>query len=296
MELTWLTKLRIIAVIITGVVIIGILAWPLVSPHDPFGAVRFSNLSFLRAVILVFLAFGVGFIAYFISWPYGREIGTLAVPSGLAVWAGRSGDMAELILFNPTLPQRQALFASLKWEPFFWLLIILAGFVGVLFGQKICSKFQKDETPLKFNPKPKECLNAGVALFGSAFIAYLFIKILAQNFKTSDNAIVTQPVIGQIIFAVFISFGFSAFIIRKFLGTGLFWPVTSSVLITFFALNTYAKQDKLLTFEQNWPAIFFPTSVVSILPIQMVVFGTLGAIAGYWLAISSSHHVKHEAK
>jgi hypothetical protein len=204
--------------------------------------------------------------------------------------------LAELIQLNPTLLQRQTLFASLEWEPFFWLLIVIAGFAGVLFGQKIWPISRKNETSLKFNLVPKEYINAVVAIFGSAAIAYLCITVLAQDFKMSDNAAMAQPAVGQIIFAVLVSFGFSAFIINKLLITNIVWPIISSAFVTLFAMNTYVKHDRLQVFVQNFPATFFPNSVISILPIQMVVFGTLGSIAGYWLAVQSSSCEKPESK
>jgi hypothetical protein len=295
-ELSWLIKLRIAAVVATGVVLIGILAWPLAAPHDPLGVVRFSNLSYLGAIYLVLIAFLVGFFSYFISWPYGREIGILAVPSGLAIWASRSGSLAELIQLSPTLSQRQALFASLKWEPFFWLLIIAAGLAGVIFGQKMWPRSYKAETSAKSNPQPAKYLNAVVALIGSAFIAYLCIKILAQDFTMSNNTLVAQPAVGQIIFAVLVSFGLAAFVVNKFLKTSYIWPTIASILVTAFAITTYAKQDVLQNFMESWPATFFSSSVVCVLPLQMVVFGSLGSIAGYWIAIRYTYHGKHEQK
>ncbi len=296
MELSWLMKLRIAAVISTGVILIGILAWPLAAPHDPLGVVRFSNLSYSGAAFLVLLAFWIGFIAYFVSWPYGREMGILSVPSGLAVWAGRSGSVAKLMQLNSTLSQRQALFASFKWEPFFWLLIIAAGFAGVFLGQKIRSKPHKIETHIKPNPKPTKYYNAIAALIGSALIAHLCIIILAQDFRTSNNTVVAQPAIGQIIFAVLISFGLAAFTVSKLLNTNFIWPIIASAFVTIFAVTTYAKQNVLQSFLENWPATFFSSSVISILPLQMVAFGTLGSITGYWLAIGHAHHLKHETK
>jgi hypothetical protein len=295
-ELSWLMKLRIAAVIATGVILIGILAWPLAAPHDPLGAVRFSNLSYSGTASLVLLAFWAGFIAYFISWPYGREMGVLSVPSGLAVWAGRTGNVAELMQLNSTLSQRQALFASFKWEPFFWLLIIAAGFAGVFLGQKIWPNPHKIATHIKNNPKPTKYYNAIAALIGSALIAHLCIIILAQDFRTSNNTIVAQPAIGQIIFAVLVSFGLASFIVSKLLNTNFIWPIIASAFVTIFAATTYAKQNVLQTLLENWPATFFSSPVVSILPLQMVAFGTLGSITGYWLAIRHAHHQKHERK
>jgi hypothetical protein len=80
-------KLRIAAAAAVGVVVIGVLAWPLAEPAEPFEAVRMSNLGAGGAAILLALAFAVGLVGYFISWPHGREIGILAVPAGLAIWA-----------------------------------------------------------------------------------------------------------------------------------------------------------------------------------------------------------------
>jgi len=57
-ELTWINKLRIAAVTALGVIVIGILAWPLVVPVDPllpFGVdIAFGD---SRSAVL---AFGVG--------------------------------------------------------------------------------------------------------------------------------------------------------------------------------------------------------------------------------------------
>ena len=75
MELSWLMKLRIIAAVAVGAVLIGFLAWPLAQPPEPFDVVSIPG--FAGSVALAGLAFLVGLIAYFLSWPYGREIGIL---------------------------------------------------------------------------------------------------------------------------------------------------------------------------------------------------------------------------
>ncbi len=292
MELSWPINLRIAAVVITGVVLIGILAWPVAAPYDPLGAVRFNSLSHSGAIILVLLAFCTGFIAYFVSWPHGREIGVLAVPSGLAIWAGRSGSMAELMQLSSNVPQRQALFASLKWESFFWLIIIAAGFAGVLLGQKIRSKSGSDDSQGKSGIK-STYLNPAAAIIGSAVIAYFCMKILAQDFTTSDNTVVAQPALSQIVFAVLASFIIASFVVNKFFKTGRIWPIIASALVTTYAVTAYAKQNVLQSFLANWPATFFPNSIVSILPVQMVSFGTLGSIVGCWLAIRYTHNRQH---
>lgn len=96
MELTWINKLRIAAVAALGIVVIGLLAWPLAAPADPLSPVRAWSISPFGTMTLLILAFGLGFAGYFVAWPHGREIGILAVPFGLMVWAGRSGPMRVL--------------------------------------------------------------------------------------------------------------------------------------------------------------------------------------------------------
>lgn len=298
MELSWLTKFRIAVVVVFGAVLIGLLAWPLAAPPDPIGPMRFTDVSLGAAITLVLLAFFVGFVAYFLSWPYGREIGILAVPAGLGVWAIRAGSMAQLMQINPTLRQRQVLFAALRWEPIFWLLVVAAGFAGVLLAQKTRPAGRPTEIGQEPNPKSDKHLNAVitvlVALVASVLIAQFCIIILAQSVQLSMA--VAQPAVGQIVLAVSVSFGLAAFAVKKFVGLSYIWPAIASALITVLSINTYTRQEVFQQFAQSRPATFFPNAVVSILPVQMVVFGTLGSIAGYWLAIRHSYRRKASAK
>ena len=50
MELSWPMKLRIAAAAGVGVVLIGIVGWPLAVPTDPFGAVLAGNVGFSGAI------------------------------------------------------------------------------------------------------------------------------------------------------------------------------------------------------------------------------------------------------
>ena len=291
MELSWPMKLRIAAAAAIGVLLIGILAWPYA---EPFGAVKAMGSN--GAVVLVVLAFVAGFIGYFVSWPYGREIGILAAPSGLAIWAVRSGSMAGLIQLNPTAAQRQALVASLKWEPFFWLMVVAAGFAGVLIAQKL-SPNKNIAAQEKSKADPGEYLNIIIALVCSGFIAQFCIRIVAQDVRVSDNtlgSVVGQPAVGQVVFAVLVSFGVAAFVAKKFLNVSYIWPSISSAFVTAFIATIYGREVSYLV--QSWPPAFFSNSVISVLPVQMVVFGTLGSVAGYWMAIRYEYWRKHEFK
>jgi hypothetical protein len=291
MELSWPMKLRIAAAAAVGVLLIGILAWPYA---EPFGAVKAMGSN--GAIVLVVLAFVAGFIGYFVSWPYGRQIGIFAAPSGLAIWAVRSGSMAGLIQLNPTTAQRQALVASLKWEPFFWLIVVAAGFAGVLIAQKL-SPNKNLAAQEKSKSRPGEYLNIIIALVCSGFIAQFCIRIVAQDVRVSDNnlgMVVGQPAVGQIVFGVLVSFGAAAFIVKKFLNVSYIWPSVASAFVTAFIATIYGREVPYLV--QNWPPAFFSNSVISVLPVQMVAFGTLGSVAGYWMAIRYEYWRKHEIK
>jgi hypothetical protein len=309
-DLSWATKLKLAAVLLLGIILIGLLAQVpalqssslLGTSVEPLGVT--SVPAFGGAIILVGLAVLAGFIGYFLAWPYGREIGILAVPSGLAIWAVCCGNMAELMRLNQTLAQRQALFAALKWEPIFWLAIVAAGFGGVLVGQRITAKPEPEESREKSNSKEgpplgrtqNTYLNAVIAVFGSVLIAQFCIGIFAQDVRLPDSrlgSVVAQPAAGQIVFAVLVSFGIAAFLVKKFLNASYIWPTVASAFVTGFAVIIYIKQDVLQYLLERYPPVFFASAVTSILPVQMVAFGALGSIAGYWLAVCVNFRRKH---
>jgi zinc transporter ZupT len=284
MELTWPMKLRIAAAAAVGVLLIGILGWPMA---EPFG--RVAAMGSRDAIILLALAFVAGFIGYFVSWPYGREIGILAAPSGLAIWAARSGKMAGLIQLNPTVAERQALASSFRWEPFFWLAIVAAGFLGVLLARTL-SPNKNRATQEESKPGPDKYAKTVIALVLSIVIAQFCIGIIAQDVKL--DSVIGQPALAQVIFAVLVSFGAAAFVAKKFFNVSYIWPSISSAFVTAVMTSIYAKDIPYLA--QTWPPVFFPNSVISVLPVQMVAFGTLGSVAGYWMAIRFDYWRKHE--
>jgi hypothetical protein len=292
MELSWFMKLRIAAVAAVGVVLVGILAELMAVSSGPNGDISLGG-----AAVLVILAFLSGLIGYFVSWPYGPQIGILAAPFGLTVWAIRADSMATLMQFRPTVDQRQELFAQVRWEPIFWLVVVAAGFAGVLLARKIRPCMGYKHTQKKSDPKLTDYVNWIIALIGSAFIAHFCIRIFAQDIEVMDGrfgSVVSQPAVGQIAFAVLVSFGLAAFVVKKFLDADYFWPILASFLVSAFAVSMYARQDILQYFVQTWPAAFFSNSVVCVLPVQMVAFGTLGSVAGYWMAIRYDYWRKHE--
>lgn len=297
MELSWSIKLRIVTVMATGAVLIGILAWPLAAPVEPLTPVslRTTTISLTDAFVLGALAVLVGLLAYFLSWPYGREVGILAVPSGLAVWALWSGTIAGLM--RGTAPDdRQELLATLKWEPLFWLAIVAAGFVGVMLGQRIRSKNKRTGTDHRRDSKLNYCLSAAIAVVASVLIAQLSIRVFAQNVTVFDprlGSAVSQPTVRQIAFAVFVSFALAAFVVKVFVNADYIWPIVASAFVIAFVIMVYVKQDVLQHMLQAWPAAFFSNTVISVSPLQMVAFGTLGSITGFWLGIRYNYWRKY---
>ena len=282
-----------------GVILIGILAWPLAAPDDPLGPVRAGNLSPAGTITLALLALAANFIAYFICWPYGREIGVLATPTGLAVWATRSGSMAQLMQQNPVFSHRQAIFATLSWEPIFWLAIVATGFAGVILGQKLLPTQNLSESVRERKSNPSNYLNLLIGLAGSGLIALFCITMLAQDVGMADNTVgmvLGQPARGQIIFAVLVSLGIAAFVVKRYLNVSYIWPIIAGCLITPFAISIYARATDLQHLAQRWPPVFFSNAAISILPVQMVAFGALGSIAGYWLAVRYNYRREHKTE
>ncbi|UCF17166.1 MAG: hypothetical protein JSW59_06840 [Phycisphaerales bacterium] len=290
---------RIAAAAAVGVLIIGVLAWPLAAPGSPFEAVRAGSMGYTGAVALVFAAFLTGLIGYFVSWPYGQEIGILAVPSGLAVWAVRSGSMGGLMQMNLAVTQRQALYATMRWEPVFWLVIVAAGFSGVLLGRRIRPAPGSAEGPAKRESGLTVQLRAIIGLIASVVIAQSCVRIFTRNvelYNSELGSVVSQPAIGQIVFGVVLSFGVAAFVAKTLLGVGYIWSILASGLITPVAAAVHAKESVLQVLSAQLPAICFPDTVLSILPLQMVAFGTLGSVGGYWMGVKYVYWRKHDSE
>lgn len=288
MELSFVMKLRIASALAIGAAVLGIFGWPLAN-CPPLGVVSLATgqISLVLAAILIIVAFLTGLAAYFICSPFGSEIGVIAVPAGLAVWSIRSANMSALIRQNSTLAQRQEIFTTLSFEPLFWLAVVAAGFAGVFIGGKI-----RQKNHIKRNKKTSAekniYLNAIIAVIASAVIAQLCIGILAQDIKTIDSqigVILTQPAVGQIALAVMVAFGLAGFVAKKFLKISYLWPTIATTALTAVAISTHLKEDILQRLIEHYPPQFFSSAVLSILPIQMVAFGSLGAIIGYWLAV-----------
>jgi len=297
MELSWINKLRIALVAGVGILVIGVLIWPVAAPEDPLAPVRASNVGVAGTFLLLVSALGAGFAGYFVAWPHGREIGILAVPFGLAIWSGRSGPMRTLTQALEEPFEREALLGSLSVEAPYWLLIVAAGFVGVLLAQHLRPGSRTPSTiaEMKSHLKPTMYANAAGALLLAALVAHFFIGVFTRDITGSDNQAAAHPAIGQIVFGVIGAFAVAAFAVKKFLDLGYLWPAIASILIIPFAKAIYYKSDTIARFAETEPATFYPRPIFAILPVQLVAFGALGSVLGYWMAVRYDYWRKHES-
>ena len=300
MELTWVLRIRLAAAAVLGIVIIGFLAWPLVEPPDPFGAVSLTAGQFTIEAFLTLIGLGLvcGVLGFFASWPHGKEIGIFAVPFGLAVWAIRTGSVSNLVQSNPGLEQRLKIYSILKWEPLMWLAMVLLGFAGVYICQMI---FNPPKRPLPHITKAAQKLNIYLRTVIGLAVSIVFgkfcVSVFTQDVSFPNRYLgnfVGQPVIGQIVFGVFIAFLIVAFLLKKFLDVGYIWPIVATAFVTHFAVYTSLSTNVLESLVESYPANVFSDAALAVLPVQMVAFGTIGAITGYWAALRYMYWREHE--
>lgn len=296
MELSWVNKLRIALVAALGFAVIGLFAWPIAAPADPLAPVRAAGAGLSGTVVLLAFAFGLGFIGYFVTWPHGREIGILTVPFGLVVWAVRSGPMRVLTQANPLPAEREALLQSLRFEPVYWLLLVAAGFAGVMAAQHLrpVSGDRPTMAKIKSHFKRDTVLTVLMALMVVVLIAQFLLGAFAQDLSMFLKTSAAQPAKGQIVFAGIAAFVAAAFVAKKFFGLSYIWPTIGSVLVIPFAQVAYGRGDTIEVFAKTLPATSFPHAVLAILPVQLVALGAIGSVIGYWLAVQYDYWRTHE--
>ncbi len=278
---SWLIRIRIVIAMFIGIVVIGIFTWPLVQPADPFGFIGIPKL--VNALIIIALAVVTALVSFFILWPNGKQIAVIVVPVGVCVWSIRCASIADTIRQTTDIDKRLGIYQSMLPQPFFWLLVIAAGILPVylahcLVGPKV--HIHEQETLEKAKNK---IANNVTALLGSALIGFFLVSLLAQGLKIPGTKFIAQPAVAQIAFAVFVAFAVAAFIVKHFINAHYFWPVAATSFVASFGLFFFTKRPVLERISIDFPANIFSHPTAAILPIQMVSFGTLGAIAGFWM-------------
>jgi len=291
MELSWLMRIRIAASLAIGIILLGLLPWNLVKPPaEGVFALLSGSISADDLLICAGLAFIAGFLSSAICAPYGTQIGIIAAPAGIAVWGLRSAPLSKIFQMAPVVQDRMKAYSSLKFEGFLWLGIAVCGFLGALSADKIFRR--KAVEPLdKIKPvfRLPEFLEIAISVIGTVFVANFLVNILAADVSYSDQElahVTSQPANLQVVFAIFVAFGACGFFAKIFLASRAFWPAIASVPLIYYSAITYGKSDILTHISSSWPANFFIRPITAVLPIQMVAFGCLGAVWGYWQAVS----------
>lgn len=288
LDLTFLMKLRIAAVSLVGIVLLGIVGWLFVKPDDILGIVtiKTSSINISDAIVLAALAFGAGFLAYFVAWPYGRQVGVLAVPVGLAWIAIRSGDFGGYAQMNPDIDTRLAMLASFKFEPFFWLLLAGAGYAGVLAGQsfkKATPKVNIESEPPKFN-----FLNFIITVAIAGAIARIAISLFVQDVRVADTNLgnlIGQPAKAQICLGLVAAFGIVGFFVRLLFKTDYIMCSLAGAFLPAAIIGFKIHPEQVKSLAENYPPVFYTDVIGAILPIQIIAFGCIGCYIGYWGAI-----------
>jgi hypothetical protein len=285
-----ITRIRTIATLLIGVILVGWLGWPLVKPADPLGAISMVDGRITIATILTLcgLAFAASLFSYLISWPNGTLTAPLTAPAGMAVWVFASGDMRTLLLYNSTLAQRQHVYSALGWEGLLWLLPVIAGLLGVLCGWVIQNRSKLSGISMTSLTADVNPFWIAVSIAGTIIITKLLIAILAQDVTQADaklGYVIGQPGKGQIAFAVFVSFLAAALAAKYFGKTSYIIPTLCVAAVIYLAMHYAADPAVLENMTRNWSVAYFAKAVCAILPLQMVTFGALGAFTGYQSAI-----------
>ena len=294
----WLLRLRILAALTAGALIVAAIGYPLVQPEDPLGAISLfaGEISVVSGAILIGLGFAAGIVGTLVCQPLGGALGPFAAPAGVATLAMTSGGLRQLLLTHHTLDQRNALYGFLRWELLFWLAVCAAGYLGSYLTAKLISgKTDAEKTP-KIEKKANYWTNCGIAAVIAAAIVYFTIGIFAQDIRQIDENlgfVVGHPGSRQIAFGVFVAVGIAGFAAKHLLDTHFIPVVVGAGMIYIGMFSKFIGSDTLAYMVKTWPIDFFPNSIYAILPVQFAPFAILGAMTGYWISIYLKYHAEH---
>ncbi|MHC4257515.1 MAG: hypothetical protein ACYSUH_03865 [Planctomycetota bacterium] len=99
----WLLRVRILAALAAGALIVAAAGYTRVRPDCPLDAISLftGEISVISSVILIGLGFAAGIIGTLVTYPLGRGLGPFAAPAGVATLAMTSG---YIILWTSEMP------------------------------------------------------------------------------------------------------------------------------------------------------------------------------------------------
>lgn len=292
-NIQWLMRVRILAALGTGALIVGAAGYYFLRPEDPLGAISLftGEISMVDGVFMIVLGFLAGAAATVVCYPLGTVLAPFAAPAGLGVLALFSGGIKQLLLTNDSFEQRNALYNCLRMETLLWLGVCAAGYVAALLTSRVIGKKTIVMHPEAVPQKPNEqWLNALIAAAVTAGILYFTIGIFVRDIRQIDEKlgfVIGTPGNGQIAFGVFVSAGLAAFFVKRFLRAHFIAVIVGALALYIGMFTKFIGSETLNHMVQTWPVDFFPHAIDAITPLQFVPFTILGAMTGYWIAIRS---------
>ncbi|PKL44479.1 MAG: hypothetical protein CVV39_08345 [Planctomycetes bacterium HGW-Planctomycetes-1] len=293
-------RLRIAVALAVGIAVLGVLPGGFLDPPtDGVFAIFAGNISVGDVLICAGISFAAGFLASALCTPFGGQIGILAAPAGMAVWALKSDALSTVFQRAPAAADRLNVYASLRFEAFIWLAVAGCCFAGALiadkiFGGKSLNRVDKFEADFKL---PSFAAIA-IVIIATVIIGNVLVNVLAGDVSYPDTKlgkVTGQPANLQLAFAVTIAFMACGFCAKLFLGVSFVWPAAASAFLSSYSIIAYGKEPIMEHLAGAWPAVFFARPVLAVLPVYMVAFGCLGAIWGYWLAVDYHLWRKYES-
>lgn len=287
-ELEWKLSLRLVLALTIGSVIVGMLPWEFVSPEDPVNPVSLltADINALTLIVLVLLSLAAVALTFFSCSPYSFEFASVTIPAGLAIWALKSGQMANLLQNFSELEQRTGIYSSLRWEVLFWAALIMLGILAAAGLKKVTSKGTAGGR--KWNFSTSYITNTVLGVVFGVIITEFALRIFARDVSYSDGqigSVLAQPAGVQIAFAVLLSFGIAGFLVKTFLEVNYLWLLVSAAALLFLGYTNYINGEEITYITKSWSAVFFPSAVNAVTPLEIMSFSALGSAAGYWLSV-----------
>ncbi len=293
----WLMRIRILAALGVGALLVGAGGYGLLHPADPLGAVSVlsGRISMTDAAVVIGLAFLAGGLATLVCYPLGSVLGPYAAPAGLGVVALCTGGITQLLLTNSALEQRNTLYGLLRIESLLWLAVCAAGFAGVWIATRLIHKktvvLHPEKVPQKKN---EQWINALIAAVVAAGVVYFCIGLLVRDVRQIDTklgSVTGIPGNAQIAFGVFVAVGLAGFLAKRFLQTHYIPVIVGALALYIGVFTKLISSETLGHIVRTWNIYYFPHAIYAITPIQFVSFCVLGAMTGYWIAM----HVMQKA-
>ncbi len=277
-----LVKIKVLFAISIATATIGFVGWMLIStpsPQEPLSLV-FGTLPFKRLLLFSLIVF---LTAIFLNLTFGNKSQEFAFGGAvlaLSICAVRSGLLTVHIDYTKSPIEIHNIYQSLAWEGFVWLGIVLVAFVGANINVRVSTLrkiwLQTNKT------------NITISFVASVVIAILGVNLLALGARVivakDVFSVVRQAYTGQICFGVLVSFGLATYLSRHFLKVHYIVPIIASGLVVFITMLFASNTSNIEYLLANFPPSFLLKPSAGILPVQMVAFGSIGSVVGFWLS------------